>query len=490
MIALFPYEYSFASPIQLARMKKMDDLECQINDLQIRVNNIVKCYGKMKNNADLYDYWFAFSSGVLSAAIHIFWVGKFDFARGRIWAGDKVNNMVTEIAKWQGYSGDNLEGAIRYLEKEFPIAADTVTKEMGGGLQHHIRDFSHHPTPIGLMFSLLTQFTEKVFGTNTLGAFIVVQVPNTTLIGNDIYEKFTYGVIYWFFHMISDMAGSSATPGNGTGLPGPLISLLKEISALPFFQLLKDGQGNSEFSVLLSKLFNGTLLAERDNNGKIIPESVNKFKLDLRGEIGVAYELERQAVPVIINECIVRAFYFIRQFTREIEENNISRFCDLKCVDWRAVLPFKNGTVNRMLTISSGVLSAITVADAYCRRNVMRVNFVGLVRFGLALIDDLSFEKNLAKQYRIDIEQTCTKIRKLLNEYELELRTYIDDYLIDHISAFNDAFERISRANESGDADAYIESVNGLTRKLGGEVQFSTVSELKSMVRSGRKIII
>ena len=56
-----------------------------------------------------------------------------------------------------------------------------------------------------------------------------------------------------------------------------------------------------------------TLMMQRDENGQIIKESVIKF--DLRGELGVAVELCKQAVPVIANECMVRVFYFIRHLT-------------------------------------------------------------------------------------------------------------------------------------------------------------------------------
>ena len=45
----------------------------------------------------------------------------------------------------------------------------------------------------------------------------------------------------------------------GTGIPGPILSIAKEISVLPFFKNLK--MNDMSMSELLSKLFNGTLLA-------------------------------------------------------------------------------------------------------------------------------------------------------------------------------------------------------------------------------------
>ncbi|MDY0234741.1 MAG: hypothetical protein RBR71_01860 [Gudongella sp.] len=56
------------------------------------------------------------------------------------------------------YDNDNLEGAIIYLEKKFPLPSAGATADLGGGLQHHLRDFSHHPTIVGLVFSIYRIF--------------------------------------------------------------------------------------------------------------------------------------------------------------------------------------------------------------------------------------------------------------------------------------------------------------------------------------------
>ena len=117
--------------------------------------------------------------------------------------------------------------AVKYLEDTFPIPADKATAQFGGGLQHHLRDFSHHPTPVGLVCSILTQFTGKVYGTDVSGAFHGVNLSDDglALIGRSVPEKIMFGVLNWAFHLVSDMAGSSGSilKGSlGTGLPGPL----------------------------------------------------------------------------------------------------------------------------------------------------------------------------------------------------------------------------------------------------------------------------
>ncbi|MCT2534750.1 hypothetical protein NYQ66_03020 [Aquibacillus koreensis] len=351
---------------------------------------------RLTNHADGLDYIVAVGSGVLAGVIDSLWVGEFSLERGSDWGKEKVDKFVVKVAQMQGYEGDDIEGAIRKLEG-FGAPSDSNTMDLGGSLQHHLRDFAHHPTLVGLIFSMLTQFTGKAYGTDTNGLFKVVDVKDKKLIGKDIPQKFLFGTVYWFFHMVSDMAGSSSTPGAGTGLPGPLLSLAKELSVLPFFQNMKVGEHS--LSEWISKLFNGTLLAKRDADGRI----VEQVRFDLRAELGVMYELGRQAIPVIINECIVRGFYFIRRLAMEIKEKDIRQFRELNRVDWDRVKPFKNRTIVRMLTIATGTFTAVDMVDAairgglksggnaalFAKEFLLRVNFVGVGRFAIAVSSDV-----------------------------------------------------------------------------------------------------
>lgn len=362
-----------------------------------RIDELNKEIDRLTNSADGIDYMVAVGSGVLAGLIDSFWVGEFSISRGQAWGKDEVDNFVVKVAKTQGYKGNDLPGAIRHLERKFGTPSDSVTSAFGGGLQHHLRDFAHHPTLVGLMFSLLTQFTEKAYGTNTIGEFKVVDIKDKTLIGKDIPHKFLFGTVFWFFHLVSDMAGSNAYAGSGTGLPGPLLSLAKELSALPFFKNKETGVNS--FSVWISKLFNGTLLGKRDSDGKIIQQ-----RFDLRSELGVAHEIGRQAVPVIINECIVRGFYFIRRLAMEIKEKDVRKISELDRVDWDRVKPIRNRTIVRMLTIATGTFTLIDLGDAairggiksggnialFAKEFVLHVNFVGVGRFSITIATDAS----------------------------------------------------------------------------------------------------
>ena len=423
--------------------ERLGELEGEIEDLDISIDQLT-------NESDKLDYIVAVSSGIIAGLIDIIWVGEFSIDRANEWGKEKVDSFVVKIAQGQGYEGTDLEGAIRDLEKKFPIAADKVTKEFGGGLQHHLRDFSHHPTPIGLLFSLLTQFTRNIYGTDVTGVFKIVPVDSIELIGENFAEKITFGVIKWFFHMVSDMAGSSTSASKGklgTGLPGPLVSFLKEISALPIFRNMNT-KGYKEFSVWISKLFNGTLLAKRDAKGKVL-EAV---KFDLRTEIGIAHEIGRQAIPVIVNECIVRGFYFVRRLFAEIKGCNVKSMSDLGRINWSNTLPFKNRTVARMITISTTVFAALDIADSAIRAGgfntafVLRINFVGIGRFTIALGTDTVMGLRKGQKSR---ERMLLKAEAL---YLMEAKLYYGESLMwaavedanQTIDSLLDAMKRLS----------------------------------------------
>lgn len=376
-ISLVPYESDMSD--------SNGDLDRIIYDLDAQID-------LLSSQADNFDYLVAVASGILCGMLDILWVGEFSLEHGREIACDKVEAFVKKAAKLTGCESDDLGASVKHLEKLFPIPSDGNTPDFGGGLQHHLRDFAHHPTIVGLMFSLLTQFTYKSYGTDTAGMFIVVDVPDKsrTFIGEDTPTKILYGTLTWFFHLVSDMAGSSSTAGKtgGTGIPGPLLALAKELSVLPFFREMQIGEHS--LSLFLSKLFNGTLFAEHDENGKIIKDTVLKF--DLRGELGGVAELGRQALPVIANECIVRGIYFIRRFAMELKENHVRSLSEIRNIDWNNIKPAGNPTIARMLTVATGVFTTVDIGDAIISQKYwVSINYVGIGRFAVAIGEDVSW---------------------------------------------------------------------------------------------------
>ena len=345
----------------------------------------------------LFDYKMAAASGVVAGLCDAIFVGKFSLDRANEWGSEKVNEFVVWVAKQHsGFRGESLRDAINFLEDEYPFVGDKYTAEFGGGLQHHLRDFSHHFSLEGLVFSILTQFTGKVYGTNQYGDFIAVPVEEQWfkegLIGDNFCEKLFLGAVRWFFHMASDMAGSSSNPGKGTGIPGPFLSIIKALSVLPVFKNAMDsGMGLRK---LLSKMFNGTLFAQVDDEGRKVLRRFN-----LRTEIGIVHGLGRQALPVLLNECLTRGCYFLHHLYLEMRNNEVHSSDDLSQLDMGVILPFNNSRVVRMVSIASATFTAVDLADAAIRAALvgvvirgfdgklflLKINYVGVTRLVFAI---------------------------------------------------------------------------------------------------------
>ena len=408
MYSLQNEEFELVIPEVVAIEKEQSEIEwIEIKESEIQEKYLSDSWDKI----DFYDKIIAASCGILSGMLDIFWVGDFNLDRGLKWGSDQVNDFVLSVAKTQGYKGKEFNSdVIKFLEMKFPFSGDKAMKEFGGSRQHHLRDFTHHPSPIGLVFSIFSQITGLVCGTDTQGNFksVRVNIPDIHDSNFSLGEAFLNGTVRWFFHLVSDMAGSSQTAGAGCGIPGPFLSLAKELSSIPFFKNKDNIEDNSSFSVLVSKLYNGTLLADRDSNNKIIPGT--ERRIDLRAELGIAHEIGRQMLPVIINECLVRSFYFIKYLGCELKRNNIQSLGDLENINWKNVIPFCNPKIARLVTISTGsfmmcdishaaIASAMSANDAkeFGINMMLKVNYFGIGRFAIAITTDIVMSKTDGK---------------------------------------------------------------------------------------------
>ena len=475
----------------------------RLNTELARVNQELERY---TNHADKADYALAVASGVLSGLVDSLFVGEFSLNYANQWGNQQAENLVLNVAKYQGYSGTEPAQAIKYLENKFPIAADKATAAFGGGLQHHLRDFSHHPTPVGLVCSILTQFTGNVYGTDVSGKFKAVQLAEDglALVGKSIPEKITFGVVNWFFHMVSDVAGSSGSVMKGsfgTGLPGPLVSLLKEFSAAPLFKK-QNAKGYKEFSVYISKLFNGTLLGEWDANGDLIP-----LKFDLRTEMGVAAQIGQQTIPVIINECFVRVFYSLRRLLGELSREDIQSWGELDKINWNGIIPFRNRTVDRMLTIASMTFTVADTADAavhaaiesggnwvlFSGRFVARFNYVGAGRAALSIVRGVSNEKKEAQlihEKMILSEAKAALFLKQLQAFKEQLDWKVSNYLAEDIEGFMAGFADMQQGLASGDSNLVIRGNVTIQKVLGREPQFTNQKEFDALMGSDAPLVL
>lgn len=359
------------------------DLNRRIEDNNLKIQDYNEQIKKFTNQADAVDYTVAIGSGILAGIIDSFFVGSFSLGEGKAWSNHKVNDFVMNIAKKNGYNGKKkngivkyrLSGAIKHLEDKFKIPSDNIWSGKNINIStksHHLDDLAHHPTPIGLIASIVTQFTEKAYLQNRFGKKFSLEITETGLIGNTIYEKILAGTVNWFYHLVSDMSGSNKTAGVGMGIPGPLLSLVKEFSMLP-------GINKTNLPELLDKAF-------------------REHKFDLRSELAVFHQLRKQAIPVILNEVLIRVFYFFSRLIKEYREKG-----NFKDIEWENTIPYKNRTLTRMLTISTGTFLAIDLLDAGIRSGgnlgafILRVNFVNIGRFTLSCYSEYKMEREKRK---------------------------------------------------------------------------------------------
>ncbi len=351
------------------------------------------------SDIDKWDYIAAACSAVLASALDILWVKDLSLDDAKEWGQDEAQKIIMSVARKRGYKGDNLDSAISKLEDIYKIPSDPLKDEFGGAKLHHLYDFSHHASPFGLCCSLITQFTNVVVGTDRTGKIKFEKVIPDELVGKTTLEKLYFGVVTWAFHLISDIAGGSGSNGWGTGIPGPLLSFFKELSAVPLFRSISvEHKGKElELHALIQKLFSGTFFAHGSK------EEIIRF--DLRTEMGLFHQMEKQAIPVLANECMVRGFYAIRRFCREIKEKNISSIDDLKRLDPKAFLPINNRTITRMITVSSGSFMLIVTAEAAIKAAIRKedtdggfvvafllgINYPGIVRFVFACKADAKY---------------------------------------------------------------------------------------------------
>lgn len=155
-----------------------------------------------------------------------------------------------------------------------------------------------------------------------------------------------------------------------------------------------------------------------------------------------------QAIPVILNELLVRFIYSIRRlFKYYTETPREKRTLELA---WKACEPFSNATVKRMLTVAHGTFCLLDVGDATIRsfaagggnfnpvEFILRVNIVGVGRFAISLYGEA---KMAITRHHVKVEADfASRELIIVNDYidglEYLSKLYDDAYLLTFVSDF------------------------------------------------------
>ena len=400
--------YEFASDIKTA----LNIAEADLDDITIRLEESVESLKKLTPECDKTDYVLAACSGAICGLFDIFLVGKpGESPVGNI--TDKwFENRTMDFAKmcgWNDKKNNTLASAIKHLEKKkFKIPYDQRGAGDAAGCifdlnpkNHHFKSLGHNPTLLGLFFSVLDQFC------NTSHF-----VSNGELIS------------------LQDVSGASGSKGRGMGIPSPIWSWTNDIIAI-----------KRKLNIPVGEL----------------DKSINELALEIYKQGYDARFQTAQAIPVFINELLVRIIYSVRRllkyFTSTKSEDRsfstLGKVCE----------PFSNATVKRMLTVAHGTFCLIDTGDAVVRGFIsggssfnvaefaMRFNIVGVGRFAISLYGEAN---RGIKRHSLETNIVVIRRQKVIVE------DYIDG--LNYLAEIYDDKELLLFTQEFKESDMYVQA--------------------------------
>ena len=496
--------------------------EVQIDDALAQVNQQLERYTFDGYKAD---YALGIISGLFAGMIDAFFVGAASFDGSEMaLSHQQVNNFIQEYAKFRGLGGARLKECICDLEQTFKVAQDNVWKGAGIGVSpknHHLADLAHHPTPVGLLSSIIVQFLRIGTFVNKEGEwhFILVKTEIKDIVeiltpavitgilnwlvtlGEKAYQEETgeeipkalRGIAHfvastpmlleiakcadnWFGHLVSDMGGSKNTAGGGMGIPGVFVSFLYELASLP---VLKE----SGLPAFVNDLYENQ-------------------KLDLRHELCLYKELGKQSIPVVFNDIFTRVLFFASRLGIQTAEHE-----SIKDIDWKSIMPFGNRVIDRMLMISSMTFTIADTTDAavhaaidsygdwvsFSGKFVSRFNYVGAGRAAIAIVKEVSNEQKEAQLIHEKLILTNAKTVQVIEQfsaYRTALEERLSNYLAEDMEEFLTGFDYMKQGLVSGDSDLVIKGNVVIQRVLGREPQFKTQKEFDELMASDEALIL
>lgn len=392
-------------------------------------------YLMTKANCDKYDYIIAAFSGIVCGLMDAFFVGRphttksgmQKYSKLGTWTDKQADKFVSLLSKnlWSKDSEkrneiiklyqkkkisleqrnrmlkdvgipynqnlnkkpETLQQCIQYLEKKFKVNYDATnalgleTETQLNGMNprnHHMMSLAHSPSIIGLIFSILDQFTGKASFVENGKLIRLVptgsknEIDRFELRGSNVATKLLCAFVNWLGHLCSDLVGSNTTRasgsnGRGAGIPAPFMTLIQ------FFDFKNpDGKGEKK------------CLAEWTK--KIFEQGYD------------ARFATTTAIPVLLNEFFIRLMWSLK-----------SRFYHKR--DWCDSIPFGNHPeLRRMLLVGHGSLCVVDAADAAIRSGgeimnfMLHLNVVAWTRLGIAGLQEIRavYRENVVDVNAID----------------------------------------------------------------------------------------
>lgn len=337
-------------------------MDQQINDMKRDIEEYDKDIYRLTSHATLLDYSLSVASGTLAGFLDIIFTKNLDLSS----PGSLINGFATEL------SGEPISST-----KE---AINVLNNGLNASSSINNLCLASQASLMGLVFSIIGALAgSKILYTKNDEVKVEHVKP---VIDASLFSGVFYGTIVWICHLISSKASLESN------IPTGLKNLV--------FDATNSGlkvKGNDLYQAINNNIDSSSLNA--------ISNGLNTLKL-----------LGSQALVVGINEAVVRAVFFVREFFKEVKQKNIKSFKELGKVDFKKTVPFNNRTVARMISVSLATMMAIDICDAsieaamksdgnkalFASNLAIRINFVGVGRIILAVSTELYMAKSLKKK--------------------------------------------------------------------------------------------
>lgn len=407
-----------------------------------------------EDNVDKYDYLMGAFIGLFSGILDVIYVGKPGDSMLGNWTDKKTNDLVMNFAKWKGYTPKdgtpNLQNAIQFLERQYPVNYDHAKSKDTGYLvghmtpkNHHLKSLGHSPDLIGLAFAILDQFQGKSsFYDN--GKLIRID-SDFNLEGSNFVSKIYAGAGNWFGHLMSDIAGSNGAVGQGnrgSGIPIPFYNMFLACNFGEF------GQYKQPLSTIMVQVF----------------EKGYDFRHGLA-----------MAIPVLVGDLTTRLSWSLKR-----------RFYHKW--DWKNCIPSDDYKSYRRMQLSNSVaFCLVDGVDAYVRGKgnpvevILRMNLIAWMRLVQLIIKEIM--KTYGRSYE-DISRDLDKINAEITK-ELERLKSID------YAAWQEENERVKDLNRrlelSGDYEiGQIACEYCFENQV--KLNYSNVNEFKNLLKAKKPL--
>ena len=442
--------------VELEILEPASEMDAQLAEIDEKIANLSIETDKLTSHTDKLDYAVAVASGVLTGLIDALFVGETEY---------DIEKVRKELEKKYHTPHDSA-----YQHRI--VKDDGKTGWISSTQYHRFEDLAHHPTILGLLASILSRFFRIAIFCKGSGKNINIFFTDPKSSIQTQKEEAADMYMAWGLAILSGVGAWVVSVAKSKGvldknIPAPLRKVIEAVVAMPaIIELLISVDkwlGHIMSDVSTTQGIGGSIISNINELFTLIP-GLNKLGLAdkvkkcyasksmnlLKGSGVIFSAAKHQMLPVVINEALVRCFYFLRHLITEYKQSN-----GFENINWGNVIPFGNRTVERMITVASGTFTAVDTLDALIKGAIhsggtlagfgkqvfLRLNFVGIGRFAIALGTDVVM--GLSK----DAKDRKTMLLKAEALYLMDAKLYHGETLV--WSAAKDANESVDKLLEA-----------------------------------------